>query len=206
MSTIKYLKSFLEKIDQRRDKLLFPLIKSYWPRFITPNHLTILRIIIGVTLFALLFSGFENKAYIIPFFVFALLLDFFDGPVARALNKKTETGAFLDPLGDKILIIPIAIYSLIKHYKWLLFFLILPEIISILGIIYYKMRNQIIEANIFGKTKMVLQSVAFGIILLNWPFSPSNFSVILLSLAVGFAFFSLLFPWLDFSKNNAKNL
>lgn len=153
-----------------------------------------------------MFSGFENKAWLVPFFGFALLLDIFDGSVARALNKKTKIGAFLDPLGDKILIIPIATYSLIKDYKWLLLLLILPEILSLLRIIHYKMRNKIIDANIFGKTKMVLESVALGIIILNWPFSPPKFSVILLSLAVGFGFFSFLFPWLNFSKNNAKSL
>lgn len=197
MSTMMYLKSFLEKIDSRRDKFLFPLIKNYWPRCITPNYLTVLRIIIGITLCFLLFFGFENKTYIIPFFSLAILLDLFDGSVARALNKKTEIGAFLDPLADKILIIPIAAYSLFKNYKQLLLLLILPEIISIFMTIYYKMRNQIIKINIFGKTKMFLESIAFGVILFNLPFSPPKLSLILLFLAVGFAFLALL----NFSKN-----
>ncbi len=203
MMPIKYLKSFLEKIDRRRDKLLFPLIKSYWPRCVTPNHLSILRIVIGIAICALLLSGFTNKTWIVPFFCFALLLDLFDGSVARALNKKTEIGAFLDSFGDRVLIIPIAVYSLVRHYKWLLLFLILPEVICFLGTVYYKTQNKMlkIEANIFGKTKMVLESVAFGIILLNLPFSPPKFSVILLFLAVVFAFFSFLPLVLNFSKN-----
>jgi len=201
--SVKYLKSFLEKIDRRRDKLLFPLIKSYWPRCITPNHLSISRIVIGIAICASLLFGFTDKTWIVPFFCFALLLDLFDGSVARALNKKTEIGAFLDPFADKVLIIPIAVYSLIQYYKWLLLFLILPEVIYFLGAVYHKTQDKMlkIEANIFGKTKMVLESVAFGIILLNLPFSPPKFSVILLSLAVAFAFFSLLPFSLTFLKN-----
>ncbi len=196
------LKSFLEQIDYRRDRLLFPLIKGYWPRKITPNHLTSLRIIIGIILCILLFSGFEDKTCIVPLFCFAVLLDLFDGSVARALNKKTDIGAFLDPLGDKILIIPVAVYCLIKHYKWLLLLLVLPELISLVGVIFYKVRNRIIEANIFGKTKMVLESVAFGVILLNWPSTPSKFPVILLFFAVFFGSVGTLLTWLNLSKNS----
>jgi len=202
--SIKYLKYFLEKIDRRRDKLLFPLIKSYWPRFITPNHLSILRIFMGIGLCFLLFSGFEDKTFIVPIFGIGILLDLLDGSVARALNKKTKIGAILDPLGDKVLIIPVATYSLIKNYKRLLLFLILPEIISILTLIYYKIRNQMTESNIsniFGKTKMVLESVAFGIILFSLPSSPPNFSIVLLVLAVVFAFSSLFPSYLLFLKD-----
>ena len=196
------LKSFLEQIDYRRDRLLFPLIKSYWPRKITPNHLTSLRIIIGIVLCILLFSGFEDKTCIVPLFCFAILLDLFDGSVARALNKKTDIGAFLDPLGDKILIIPIAVYSLIRHYKWLLLLLILPEFISLIGVISYKIRNRIVEANIFGKTKMVLESVALGVILLNWPSPPSKFPIALLFFAVFFGSVGASLMWLNLSKNS----
>ena len=49
-------KSFLEKIDKLRDRVLFIFIKPYWPRQILPNHLTIIRILIGIYLFILLFT------------------------------------------------------------------------------------------------------------------------------------------------------
>ena len=49
------LKLFFERLDIIRDRVLFVLIKPYWPRAITPNHLTFIRIAIGFLLFVLLF-------------------------------------------------------------------------------------------------------------------------------------------------------
>jgi phosphatidylglycerophosphate synthase len=56
---IDKLTLFLEKLDRYRDEVLFLFIKPYWPRFISPNHLTYTRIIIGLLLAVLLF--FFNK-------------------------------------------------------------------------------------------------------------------------------------------------
>jgi len=204
----KKLQKFLEKIDHWRDRLLFPLIKKYWPRFIAPNHLSSLRIGIGIFLGILLYYGYRNKVLIVLLFVFALLLDLFDGSVARALNKKTQIGAFIDPLGDKILIIPIAIYGLLKYHKWLLLFVLLPEIINVILAIYFQTREIFHESNIFGKTKMVLQSFAFGIILITWPNRPSDFSVAILLISVIFGILSFSLKWADSAQKikNAKNL
>ncbi|MBU4204565.1 CDP-alcohol phosphatidyltransferase family protein [Patescibacteria group bacterium] len=191
-----WFKSFLEKIDDLRDQLLFPFIKKYWPRFILPNHLTFLRILLAFVLVILLSTGFKNPIWLIIIFTFAAILDLFDGSVARALDKKTEFGAILDALADKILILPLAIYVLIQYYFWLLCLLILPEIISGLGVIYYLKKKRIVRATIFGKTKMVFECVAFAIILLNFPASPPQISIILLYVAAAFAFLNLILNFL----------
>lgn len=193
---IKEIKDFLEKIDAGRDRVLFPFIKRYWPRFILPNHLTILRIILAFVLIILLLTEFKNPVWLIIIFCFAALLDLFDGSVARALDKKTNLGAILDSLADKILILPIAIYTLIQYYFWLLCFLILPEIISGLGVIYYQIKKRLIGTTIFGKTKMVLECFAFAIILLNFPSPPPQVSIIFLYIAVVFAFLNLILSFL----------
>lgn len=188
-----WLKSFLEKIDDYRDRLLFPFIKKYWPKCILPNHLSVVRIILAVVLIVLLLTGFQNRAWLIVIFLVAAILDLFDGSVARALDKKSQVGAFLDSLADKILILPIAIYILIKDYFWLLVFLILPELISGLGAVYCKSTKRVLKATIFGKTKMVLESVAFAVIIcFDFPYSPSRFPIILLWIAVVFAFFNII--------------
>ena len=198
---IGIIKNILEKIDRARDILLFPFIKKFWPRKITPNHLSILKIFVGVALGVLLFSGVKNKFWILGMFCFGLFLDLFDGSVARALDKKTKLGALLDPIGDKILIIPVAIYGLVRYYFGILFFILIPEAISAFDSIYYKKKNQNeMEANIFGKTKMVLHSVAFGVILLKWPAFPSQFTVTLLLFSVACAFLSIFVQWMDFLK------
>lgn len=190
---IKKLKNFLEKIDSRRDQLLFPFIKNYWPDYITPNQLTITRIVLAVLLASLLFFGFNNKSLIIFVFCIAILLDLLDGSVARCLKKETKIGASIDPLADRILIIPVAIYSLYKNYKSLLFVLLGIEIINAFGALYYKIKRVLIRPNIFGKTKMVLQAVAFGLILINWPLFFSGFSIITLWTSGGFAVADMFF-------------
>ena len=169
------LKYSLEKLDNVRDRVLFLFIKPYWPQIITPNHLTISRIFISVALFVLLFFyGYDNKAVIISLFCIGALTDLFDGSVARGLNKVTELGAMLDSTADRLLIVPIAVYSLFPQYKWLLLALLLAEIFNSFISIYYKSKEIYLESNIYGKTKMVIQSLVFAAILIVWPNDPSK--------------------------------
>ncbi len=199
---IKNIENYLKRIDYWRDRLLFPFIIRFWPRFITPNQLSVLKIFLGLVLGSLLFMGWGNKLWLVSLFCLAIILDLFDGSVARALNKKTRLGAFIDPVGDKTLILPVAFFSLTKfYYQWLLFFLILPEVISSVGSWWCHKKKQPIESNIFGKTKMVLESFAFGFILLNWPNQPNYFILICLWLAGFLAIVSLFVKWLGYQNN-----
>ncbi len=211
---IGLIKNFLERIDYWRDRILSVFIKKYWPRSILPNHLSTLKIFVGVILLFLLIFDFRYKLLVLSLFCFGLGLDLFDGSVARSLNQKTKLGALLDPIGDKILILPLASISLFQEYFWILLFILVPEFIAIFDAIYYKLRaNQTIEANIFGKTKMALHSLVFGIILLRWPSPISQFSIVSLLFGVVLAFLSIIFQWLDFQNSlnnsqlkNAQNL
>ncbi len=189
---IKNLQEFLEKLDHFRDEALFLFIKPYWPRKITPNHITWARVAIGIILFLLLFFfDVSDKLLVLSLFCVGALTDLFDGSVARGLNKVTEFGAMLDSTADRILIIPIAVYSLFTAHKWLLLFLILAEILNALASIYYKSKEIYLESNIFGKTKMVLQSAVFISILLAWPLAPSYFFILALWATVPFTFLSI---------------
>lgn len=190
---IEDLKFFLEKLDHYRDEILFIFIKPYWPRKITPNAITTVRIVIGVLLFVLLFFfKIEDKILIISLFFFGLLTDLLDGSVARGINKITELGAMLDPVADRIMMIPIAVYSLFGPHKWLLLVLLLIEVVNTFASIYYKTKRTYLESNIFGKTKMVMQSLVFVAILVVWPNPPSQFFIALLWLSVAFALLSIL--------------
>lgn len=190
---LKGLKSLLEKIDKWRDQLFFLFIKNYWPRFILPNHLTILRIILAIVLFFLLLTGYKDRIGLVIVFLIAAILDLFDGSVARTLNKESRLGAFLDIVADRLLIFPVIFFILIKDYFLLLVCLILPELISGLIVIYYKISGIVIKANIFGKTKMVFECVAFAyIILFNFPNPLSSFPIVLLYSAVIFAFLNII--------------
>jgi phosphatidylglycerophosphate synthase len=172
------LKFFLEKLDRYRDELLFLFIKPYWPRKISPNQITYIRVVVGAVLIILLFFfGIENKLLIISLFCLGALTDLFDGSVARGLNKETEFGAMLDPLADRILILPIAVYSLYESQKWLLLILLSIEVIGALVAIFHKSKETHVRPNIFGKTKMVLLSLVFIAILIAWPDAPSVFFI-----------------------------
>jgi len=201
------LQKFLEKIDSYRDKVLFLFIKPYWPRKILPNHVTWIRVFISVLLFILLFwLEVENKVLILSLFCIGVFTDLIDGPIARGTDKVTEFGAMLDSTSDRLLIIPIAFYSLYHIHKWLLLILVLVEILNALASIFYKSKEIYLESNIFGKTKMVLMCIVFIEILLIWPAPPPLFFIYMLWLTIPFSFFSILARTLELNdKGHIKN-
>jgi len=206
----KFLNSFgafLEKLDHYRDEILFIFIKPFWPKKITPNHLTYTRITIGLILFVLLFFfGIEDKLLIVSLFCIGVLTDLFDGSVARGLNKATEFGAMIDPIADRILILTIAIYSLIEHHKWLLLCLLLIELLGALISVFHKSKESNVKANIFGKVKMVLLSLVFIAILIAWPNEPVMFFIDIIWISLVFSFLSILVRILELNnKGYIKN-
>ena len=191
----------LKKLDHYRDELLFMFIKPYWPRKITPNHLTYLRIAIGLLLTVLLlFFKIDDGILIISLFCIGVLTDLFDGSVSRGLNKATEFGAMLDPLADRVLILPIAIYSLYGPHKWLLFSILLAEVISALITIFHESKKIHISANIFGKTRMVLLSLVFIAILIVWPKPPSEFFIDIIWISLIFSILSIFAKLSELNK------
>ena len=78
------------------------------PGFITPNTLTVTRILlIPFGVYALFYDGGDNSTYqLISYAIFFTLgmTDIVDGRWARHSNKITPLGTFLDPVADKALI------------------------------------------------------------------------------------------------------
>ena len=206
-NTIKKIEKFLENIDSYRDKALFVFIRPYWPRAITPNHITWVRVAIGIFLAVLIFwVGNADKTMVVLLFVIGALTDLIDGPVARGTNRVTEFGAMLDSTADRILIIPIAFYGLITLHKWLLLSLILAEIINALVSIFYKSKEIYMESNIFGKTKMVLMSLVFIAILAYWPQPPTTLFLNILWISIIFSALSIFSKLLELrNKGHIEN-
>lgn len=200
-------KTFLEKLDSYRDDLLFILIKPYWPRVITPNHVTYLRVLIGIVLFVLLFFlGTEDRFLIFSLFLVGVLTDFIDGPVARGTNRVTEFGAMLDSTADRIIIIPIAVYSLFGAHRWLLLLLLLAEVFNAIMSIYYKSKEIYLESNIYGKTKMVIQSIVFVAILVTWPEQPAQIFIYMLWLTIPITLLSAFYRAAEIFPNKLTYL
>ena len=203
MKGLKKIQSILENLDSYRDRALFVFIKPYWPRKIIPNHITYIRILIGIILIIFLFFfGIDNKSLILTLFIIGLITDFIDGPVARGTNKVTELGAMLDSASDRLLIIPIAIYSLLKYQKLLLLILILIELINGFFSLYYKSKEVYLKSNIFGKIKMVI--ISFGLlgILLVWPNSVPPFFVYLLWISIPLSILSVISKSMELKRPN----
>lgn len=198
MKRLYKLQSFLENIDSYRDRILFVFIKPFWPRFISPNHVTYTRGVIGIGIFILIFFlGMTDRFLILSLFFVGVLTDFIDGPVARGTNRVTEFGAMLDSATDKILLAPIAVYSLFNYHKWLLLVLILTEILNALAILFYKSKKTYIQSNIFAKIKMVLLSAVFIVILFLWPVPPPLFYFYILWLSIPFSFLGIIMRILE---------
>ncbi|HJZ29974.1 MAG TPA: CDP-alcohol phosphatidyltransferase family protein [Hyphomicrobiaceae bacterium] len=72
-----------------------------------PNAITLARVMSVPVLFYLLLSGRSTAAFVV--FVLAGLSDAVDGYLAKRFDWRSELGAYLDPLADKLLIVSIFI-------------------------------------------------------------------------------------------------
>lgn len=177
------------KVHKLQDTILFPIIKKYWPRKITPNMVTSLRIVFDVIIAILIIKDyFLYRISIIILFIAASLLDFIDGPIARALKKTTKLGAFLDPLSDKLLICPIVLLIIWQYSHPLVYLIVGFELGAVLFSAIAFLKKFDSKANLAGKWKMCFQVFGLLFIFLNFPHIGLN----LLWISVGLAIASSL--------------
>ncbi|MEK7665379.1 MAG: CDP-alcohol phosphatidyltransferase family protein [Patescibacteria group bacterium] len=168
---------------------IIPLI----PRWITPNQITLLRIIC-VPIVAWLLSV-ENYNVGIPVFILVAFSDAIDGALARLRHQITAWGTFYDPVADKLLISVAVLIIVMKHINPIFGFIIIGIEVAIMIGGYINRRNgRPRSANLWGKIKMFLQFAGVTLLMLAvWSgatlFVP--FSIGLLSLAIVFAVISL---------------
>lgn len=176
------------------DKGLSFFFLKFIPKWVTPNHLTIMRFLsIPFVLFLLVL---ENYPAAIVLFSISAFTDALDGALARTTNQITEWGKMYDPVADKILIGTVVALVVSKNISPVLALSIISlELFIVLAALYQKKQNQIeIEAKKAGKVKMVFQSFGVGFILLfiSWPVEVFyDLSVMLLYLSLFFAGLSL---------------
>ncbi|MDO4581262.1 MAG: CDP-diacylglycerol--glycerol-3-phosphate 3-phosphatidyltransferase [Bacillota bacterium] len=142
-----------------------------------PNRITVVRICL-VPLFVVLALcpirlGLLWAAIV---FVVAAISDAADGHIARSRNLTTNTGKFLDPLADKILV-DAALVCLIYHQllpAWVLI-LILFRDLAVDGLrLLAAEQGVVIAASKWGKSKTTAQMVMVVALLIlgmgvNWP-------------------------------------
>ena len=128
---------------------------------ITPNVLTLLRILIGIVCPILLFQyrSFPMDLGVIAAFAVACLTDWWDGHLARTRLMVTRFGKIMDPIADKLLIVGfMSTLSLMKFYPFEWIALIFVREFAVTMARFIKLgKGNVIPAEWAGKMKVCFQ-------------------------------------------------
>lgn len=140
------------------DKIMDRLVLRFVPESVTPNQLTLFRLISTPFVLLLIHAGALGIA--VPVFLFIAFTDAMDGSLARTRNQITEWGMVWDPIADKILIGSVAALLILDHFPVELAIVIFGvEAVFLIAGYYRKRQGRIVSANVWGKIKMLLQVV-----------------------------------------------
>ena len=137
------------------------------PQFITPNFITVARLVfVPVGAYTLFKNGGNDPLWqYISWIVFFLLglSDILDGNLARSRNSITELGKFLDPVADKVMIGTAMIsLSILNRLPWWITVVILVREVGITIFRLAVIKRGVIAANKGGKIKSTFQNFGVG--------------------------------------------
>ena len=146
------------------------------PAFITPNFITVLRLLfVPVGAYTLFKNGGDDTTWqYISWCVFFILgmSDVLDGKLARSRGKITKLGEFLDPVADKFMIgTAMVSLSILDRMPWWITIVILAREIGVTILRLSVIKRGVIPANKGGKIKAMMQGFGVGFYVL--PLSPS---------------------------------
>ena len=153
------------------------------------NKVTIVRILAVPFFIATVLSYSPGEEYLrftaLGIFLFAVISDVIDGYIARTRHQKTQAGAVLDPLADKLLLISafICLYKVgitfagevdIRFPVWLVVAVISRDVILLLGAMIIQVLKGELPLNPtrWGKATTFFQVCSVIGIFLQWSFSP----------------------------------
>jgi cardiolipin synthase len=148
----------------------------------TANKITILRILsvpfFIVQVLYFLDSGDDQYRWMAFFsFAVAAVSDGVDGYIARRYNQRSELGAILDPLADKLLLVSAVVLLSQRHQPylepiplWLTATIIGRDVIVAIGIgvVHYTCGKVNVRPHFIGKMATVFQMITVIWILLKW--------------------------------------
>jgi cardiolipin synthase len=106
-----------------------------------PNILTLIRVLL-IPVFVILIIN-KSFSWAVVTFAVAGITDGIDGMVARITHKRTELGAYLDPIADKLLLssafITLAIIEMLP--SWLTVIVITRDVIILVGFLVLFLTN-----------------------------------------------------------------
>ncbi len=176
------------------DKILAKTILRMVPRWVLPNHITFFRFLASPAVAILMLYDY----YLVGFIAFLLVAftDAIDGSLARTRNQITAWGRIYDPLADKFLI-SLMVFVIVLRYIdfWTSIIIVGIELIIIITA-WIRMKKGIkLQANLWGKIKMILQVLGVSILLFSIIFDLASllpFASGTLYLAIAFAIVSIL--------------
>jgi cardiolipin synthase len=162
--------------------------------------ITIMRIILAPCVVAAMLYGTWGKAFIL--FLVASMTDFLDGNMARLLNEQTFLGACLDPIADKILLLPC--FMTLAFIKtplftiplWFVAVVLVRELIVLFGAlaIYIIKGDLVIKPTLLSKLTTMMQMIfivwVFACYFMHW--EPKKTYITMLSLLFVLVVSSLL--------------
>lgn len=139
----------------------------------TANKITILRVLLVpffiVQVLYYVEKGVEwHRAAAIVTFGIAALSDGLDGYIARRYNQRSQLGAILDPLADKLLLVSGVILLSLNNRPflpqtplWLVGMIVGRDVLLLLGflVIYYTCGRVTVQPILIGKIATVLQMI-----------------------------------------------
>jgi len=133
-----------------------------------PNFLTLLRII-AVPIFLILVSNHRYGAGLV-LFMLAGITDTVDGVIARLTDSKTELGATLDPLADKLLLVSsfVILTWLGVLPAWLFILVLTRDVVILAGYlaIYFLGTPMEVDPTLVGKLNTFNEMFTIGFALL----------------------------------------
>ncbi len=155
------------------DRFLDKTFLWIFPKFVTPNHITLFRYLIIPSVFYLLL--FSHYKWGLLFFTIAAFSDALDGAMARTRNKTTNWGKIHDPLADKILIGVSGAVLVTRFINFRIMLVIaLIEFLTVISVLRVHDKKGEMGARLPGKIKMILQSgglvllLIYGVFFTSW--------------------------------------
>ena len=144
-----------------------------------PNTLTLLRIALFPVLVLVFYMPFNGHLLVAAgVFSVAAITDWIDGYLARRLGQMTAFGAFLDPVADKLMVscaLVVLVQADPRPALAVAAAIIIGREIAVSALREFMaglgLRSRVAVATV-GKVKTVLQMVAIGLMLYQYPIGP----------------------------------
>jgi len=147
------------------DRLLAATVLKLVPTKVTPNQITILRILLTPAVLWLLWFRYYETGMLL--FLLVAFTDMIDGSLARTRGQVTDWGKIWDPVADKLLIGSVVALLLFRAFPEELIVVIFGlEAAFLVGGYYRKRQGVIVSANWWGKFKMLSQVAGVTLFLL----------------------------------------